>query len=112
MTDNLKFNSMSGISRIYSLYFSFWTGRSSKILSYSTPLHHTKHLRILYCIIIGAALISGTIASNGIYLLLENLMLILPAAGDWGCTGNTQDTVKNVQKQNPYLLLALGDYRT
>ena len=31
-------------------------------------------------------------------------------AGDWGCTGNTQDTVKNVQRQNPNLLLALGDY--
>jgi len=26
------------------------------------------------------------------------------------CTGNTQETVKDVEKQNPYLLLALGDY--
>jgi predicted phosphodiesterase len=34
----------------------------------------------------------------------------IAAAGDWGCTGNTQETVKNVQGQNPDLVLALGDF--
>lgn len=34
----------------------------------------------------------------------------IAAVGDWGCTGNTQETVKNVQGQNPDLVLALGDF--
>ena len=32
------------------------------------------------------------------------------AAGDWGCSGNTEKTVNNVKNMNPGLLLALGDY--
>ena len=32
------------------------------------------------------------------------------AAGDWGCSGNTEKTVNNVKNMNPRLLLALGDY--
>ena len=110
MTDKPKFNPMSRISRIYSLYFPFWTGRSSKFLSYATPVHYSKHLRNLYCIIIAAALISGTIASSGTPSAFGEPYVNIAAAGDWGCTGNTQDTIKNVQKQNPDLLLALGDY--
>ena len=110
MTNKPKFNSMSKISRIYSLSFPFWTGRSSKFLSYATPVHYSKHLRNLYCIIIAAALISGTIASSGTPSAFGEPYVNIAAAGDWGCTGNTQDTVKNVQKQNPDLLLALGDY--
>ena len=31
------------------------------------------------------------------------------AAGDWACTSNTKDTVKNIIAQNPELVLALGD---
>src|SRR6476620_3366936 len=110
MTNKQKFNSMSKISRIYSLSFPFWTGLSSKILSSSTSFYHTKHLRNLYCLIIAAALISGTIASSGTPSAFGEPYVNIAAAGDWGCTGNTQDTVKNVQKQNPDLLLALGDH--
>jgi hypothetical protein len=110
MTDKPKFNSMSGISRIYSLSFPFWTGRSSTILSYARPVYYSKHLRNLYCIIIAAALISGTIASSGTPSAFGEPHVNIAAAGDWGCTGNTRDTVKNVQRQNPDLLLALGDY--
>ena len=105
MTDKPKFN-----SRIYSLSFPFWTELSSKILSYATPVYYNKHLRNLYCMIIGAALISGTIASSGTPSAFGEPYVKIAAAGDWGCTGNTRDTVKNVQKQNPDLLLALGDY--
>jgi hypothetical protein len=32
------------------------------------------------------------------------------AAGDWGCSSNTEKTVNNVKNMNPGLLLALGDY--
>jgi hypothetical protein len=34
----------------------------------------------------------------------------IDAAGDWGCSGNTEKTVNNVKNMNPGLLLALGDY--
>jgi len=32
------------------------------------------------------------------------------AAGDWGCSSNTEKTVQNAKSKNPQLLLALGDY--
>jgi hypothetical protein len=32
------------------------------------------------------------------------------AAGDWGCSDNTEKTVQNVKNLNPQLLLALGDF--
>ena len=32
------------------------------------------------------------------------------AAGDWGCSSNTEKTVNNAKSMNPQLLLALGDY--
>jgi Calcineurin-like phosphoesterase len=32
------------------------------------------------------------------------------AAGDWGCSDNTEKTVQNVMNLNPKLLLALGDF--
>jgi len=32
------------------------------------------------------------------------------AAGDWGCTDDTEDTVNNILAKNPELVLGLGDY--
>jgi hypothetical protein len=32
------------------------------------------------------------------------------AAGDWGCTSHTTDTVNNIVDKNPELILGLGDY--
>jgi predicted phosphodiesterase len=32
------------------------------------------------------------------------------AAGDWGCTVDTTNTVKQIQKKDPELVLALGDF--
>ena len=32
------------------------------------------------------------------------------AVGDWDCTSETDDTVENIIKQNPELVLALGDF--
>ncbi|MDW0200014.1 MAG: metallophosphoesterase [Nitrososphaeraceae archaeon] len=34
----------------------------------------------------------------------------MAAAGDWGCSDNTEKTVQNVRNLNPKLLLALGDF--
>ena len=34
----------------------------------------------------------------------------IDAAGDWGCSSNTEKTVNNAKSMNPQLLLALGDY--
>ena len=31
------------------------------------------------------------------------------AVGDWGCTDDTTDTIKNIQNKDPELILALGD---
>ena len=32
------------------------------------------------------------------------------AVGDWGCTADTQNTLKNIIKEDPQLILGLGDY--
>ena len=32
------------------------------------------------------------------------------AVGDWDCTSETEDTVDNIIKQDPELVLALGDF--
>ena len=34
----------------------------------------------------------------------------LDAAGDWGCSSNTDNTVGNIDGKNPERVLALGDY--
>ena len=36
--------------------------------------------------------------------------ITISAAGDWGCTANTRQSVSNTKAQNPNLVLALGDY--
>ena len=36
--------------------------------------------------------------------------LSIVAAGDWGCTENTRDTVSNIKNSSANLVLALGDY--
>ena len=36
--------------------------------------------------------------------------ITITAAGDWGCTANTRQSVINTKAQNPNLVLALGDY--
>ncbi|MDX1370983.1 MAG: metallophosphoesterase, partial [Nitrososphaeraceae archaeon] len=39
----------------------------------------------------------------------NNLDFNFVAVGDWDCTSDTKDTVKNVLKQDPEIVLALGD---
>jgi len=34
----------------------------------------------------------------------------MAAAGDWGCTSNTDKTVKKISSEKPNIVLALGDY--
>jgi hypothetical protein len=49
---------------------------------------------------------SGTFVGAG--YAASNTQIV--AAGDWGCSKNTAETVKLVQSLNPQLVLALGDY--
>ena len=69
-----------------------------------------RYFRNSFCLIVAAAFTSGVLTNIGSQSTFGAPYVNIVAAGDWGCTGNTQETVKNVQKQNPDLLLALGDY--
>lgn len=53
---------------------------------------------------------SGTIFVSTLHTVDSASPLRITAAGDWGCTGNTQQTMNNIKSKNPNLLLALGDY--
>src|SRR6266498_4511441 len=90
---------------------SSWVGRSYTIVPSIKLLSNCgKYFRNSFCLIVAAAFISGILTNIGSQSTFGMPYVNIVAAGDWGCTGNTQETVKDVQKQNPYLLLALGDY--
>jgi hypothetical protein len=68
--------------------------------------HAKLFLSIFSLLLLGIVTYSGTFmkesyAASGTHIV---------AAGDWGCSKNTEDTVKLAQSMNPQLLLALGDY--
>jgi predicted MPP superfamily phosphohydrolase len=48
-------------------------------------------------------------ASSSSFLLPSTTNFNFGAVGDWGCTDDTTDTIKNIQNKNPELVLALGD---
>jgi predicted MPP superfamily phosphohydrolase len=53
---------------------------------------------------------SATAASSSSFLLLPSTTNFnFAAVGDWGCTDDTTDTIKNIQNKDPELVLALGD---
>src|SRR5215210_2189451 len=41
---------------------------------------------------------------------MTNTNFNFAAAGDWGCTDDTTDTVNNILDKSPELVLGLGDY--
>lgn len=58
-----------------------------------------------------AVLLTGTASNIGFFNHVSAASdLTIVAAGDWGCTENTRDTVANIKNLNPNLVLALGDY--
>ena len=68
--------------------------------------HAKLFLSIFSLLLLGLVTYSGTFmkesyAASGTHIV---------AAGDWGCSKNTEETVKLAQSMNPQLLLALGDY--
>ena len=68
--------------------------------------HAKLFLSIFSLLLLGIVTYSGTFmkesyAASGTHIV---------AAGDWGCSKNTEETVKLAQSMNPQLLLALGDY--
>jgi hypothetical protein len=58
-------------------------------------------LLLLAVVIYSSAFLQKGLAASGTHIV---------AAGDWGCSKNTEKTVKLAQSMNPQLLLALGDY--
>ena len=58
-------------------------------------------LLLLAVVIYSSPFLQKGLAASGTHIV---------AAGDWGCSKNTEKTVKLVQSMNPQLLLALGDY--
>ena len=57
-------------------------------------------------------LLTGSISiDTGFYdPVIATSDLSIVAAGDWGCTENTRDTVSNIKNSSANLVLALGDY--
>lgn len=68
-------------------------------------------LRYYHSFLAIAILLTGTMVNiSPSHKVLAASDLRITAVGDWGCTGNTLDTVKNAKNLNPNLVLALGDY--
>jgi hypothetical protein len=58
-----------------------------------------------------AVLLTGSISNTGFFEQVTAASVVsIVAAGDWGCTENTRDTVANIKNLSPNLVLALGDY--
>jgi hypothetical protein len=57
-----------------------------------------------------AVLLTGSISNTGLFeQVIAASAVSIVAAGDWGCTENTRDTVANIKNLSPNLVLALGD---
>jgi hypothetical protein len=59
--------------------------------------------------------VSLTIVITILYVVLRPIDVApsdfnFAAAGDWGCTDDTTDTINNILDKNPELVLGLGDY--
>jgi hypothetical protein len=66
-------------------------------------------------VILSSTSIEGvTTEDHSVYASPSNISTLssfnFAAAGDWGCTSHTTDTVNNILDKNPELVLGLGDY--
>ncbi len=69
------------------------------------------HVKLLFSV--ASLLLLLAIVAYGLPFLQKALAASdthIVAAGDWGCSSNTEKTVNNAKSMNPQLLLALGDY--
>jgi predicted MPP superfamily phosphohydrolase len=64
------------------------------------------------CLSVFSLLLLGIVTYSGAFMKEGHAAsgTHIVAAGDWGCSKNTEETVKLAQSMNPQLLLALGDY--
>jgi len=54
--------------------------------------------------------LSAIFSGSAVHGSLQSAQAInISAAGDWGCSSNTKDSVKNIKNKKPELVLALGD---
>ena len=68
------------------------------------------HARLLFSTVILLLLAVVSYSSPFLQKGLAASGTHIVAAGDWGCSKNTEETIKLVKSMNPQLLLALGDY--
>ena len=68
---------------------------------------HTKLFLTVFSLLL---LVIVTYTSASFQKVLAASDTTMAAAGDWGCSDNTEKTVQNVRNLNPKLLLALGDF--
>jgi len=67
-------------------------------------------LKLLFSIVSLLLLVIVTYAPPFLQQVHAASETTMVAAGDWGCSDNTEKTVQNVVNLNPKLLLALGDF--
>ena len=68
------------------------------------------HIKLLFSIVSLLLLAIVAYAPPFLQKVLAASDTHVVAAGDWGCSSNTEKTVNNAKSMNPQLLLALGDY--
>jgi hypothetical protein len=68
------------------------------------------HARLLFSTVILLLLAVVSYSSPFLQKGLAASGTHIVAAGDWGCSKNTEETIKLAKSMNPQLLLALGDY--
>jgi hypothetical protein len=69
------------------------------------------HVKLIFSVVLLLLLLAMiTYAPPFLQKVLAGSNIHIVAAGDWGCSSNTEKTVNNAKSMNPQLLLALGDY--
>jgi len=72
--------------------------------------HQKIHPKLFVTVISLVLLVMVTYAAPFLQKTLAESATHIIAAGDWGCSSNTEKTVQTVSTMKPQLLLALGDY--
>ena len=72
------------------------------------PFKLENHRMIAVFFLSFAFFVIGTLSGNLIHSIYADSTYT--AAGDWGCTSNTDATVSNMAGKNPERVFGLGDY--
>jgi hypothetical protein len=72
---------------------------------------HSVHVKLVFSVVsLLLLLVMITYGPPFLQKVLAASNIHIVAAGDWGCSSNTEKTVNNAKSMNPQFLLALGDY--